>query len=71
MKTVKKLLISICFMFLFIILSTIKSNASSDLHLNELAFDANINSDGSIKIMKYRKLVRFTIPFLLEIYHEY
>ena len=50
MKTVKKLLISICFMFLFVILTTIKSNASSDLHLNELAFDANINSDGSMNV---------------------
>ena len=50
MKTVKKLLISICFMFLFIILTTIKSNASSDLHLNELAFDASINTDGSMNV---------------------
>ena len=50
MKTIKKLLISICFMFLFIILTTIKSNASSNLHLNELVFDANINSDGSMNV---------------------
>ena len=52
MKTVKKLLISICFMFLFIILTTIKSNASSNLHLNKLAFDANINSDGSMDVVE-------------------
>ena len=50
MKTVKKLLISICFMLLFIILTTIKSNASSNLHLNELAFDASINTDGSMNV---------------------
>ena len=50
MKTTKKLLISICFMFLFIILATIKSNASSNLHLNELAFDASINTDGSMNV---------------------
>lgn len=52
MKTVKKLLISICFMLLFIILTTIKSNASSDLHLNELAFDASINTDGSMNVIE-------------------
>lgn len=52
MKTIKKLLISICFMFLFIILTTIKSNASSNLHLNKLAFDANINSDGSMDVIE-------------------
>lgn len=50
MKTTKKLLVSICFMFLFIILATIKSNASSNLHLNELAFDASINTDGSMNV---------------------
>ena len=50
MKTTKKLLISIFFMFLFIILTTIKSNASSNLHLNELAFDASINTDGSMNV---------------------
>ena len=50
MKTTKKLLFSICFMFLFIILATIKSNASSNLHLNELAFDASINTDGSMNV---------------------
>ncbi len=50
MKTTKKLLVSISFMFLFIILTTIKSNASSNLHLNELAFDASINTDGSMKV---------------------
>lgn len=50
MKTTKKLLISIFFMFLFIILTTIKSNASSNLHLKELAFDASINTDGSINV---------------------
>ena len=37
-------------MFLFIILATIKSNASSNLHLNELAFDASINTDGSMNV---------------------
>ena len=50
MKTTKKLLISIFFMFLFIILTTIKSNASSNLHLKELAFDASINTDGSMNV---------------------
>ena len=50
MKTVKKLLISISFIFLFIILTTIKSNASSNLHLNELTFDTNINADGSMNV---------------------
>ena len=50
MKTVKKLLISISFIFLFIILTTIKSNASSNLHLNELTFNANINADGSMNV---------------------
>ena len=50
MKTTKKLLVSICFMFLFIILATIKSNASSNLHLNELAFNASINTDGSMNV---------------------
>ena len=50
MKTTKKLLVSISFMFLFIILTTIKSNASSNLHLNELAFDASINTDGSMNV---------------------
>ena len=50
MKTVKKLLISISFIFLFIVLTTIKSNASSNLHLNELTFDTNINADGSMNV---------------------
>ena len=50
MKTTKKLLVSISFMFLFIILTTIKSNASSNLHLNELAFDVSINTDGSMNV---------------------
>ena len=50
MKTTKKLLISIFFMFLFIILTTIKSNASSNLHLKELAFDASIITDGSMNV---------------------
>ena len=50
MKTTKKLLISIFFMFLFIILTTIKSNASSNLHLKELTFDASINTDGSMNV---------------------
>ena len=46
----KKVLISIIFVISFIILLSTNSNASSDLFLDNLNFEVNINSDGSMDV---------------------
>ena len=50
MKSLKRLSILLSFFVIFVAFGIIKSNASSDLHLKNLDFNAQINSDGSIDI---------------------
>ena len=50
MKIIKKFFIISIFIFISLIILSIKSNASSDLLLNNLDFNAFINSDGSMDI---------------------
>ena len=53
MKTiVKNLLIIFSCIFIFLFLGTISSMASGELYLNELNFDAKINSDGSMDVVE-------------------
>lgn len=52
MKFIKKLLIGLSFIFLFLIILSIESNASSNLLLNNLDFSAFINSDGSMDVVE-------------------
>lgn len=52
MKFIKKLLIGLSFIFLFLIILSIESNASSNLLLNNLDFNAFINSDGSMDVVE-------------------
>ena len=53
MKTiVKNLLIVFSCIFIFLFIGTISSMASGDLNLNELNFDAKINSDGSMDVVE-------------------
>ena len=47
---VKKLIFFLLLFILFIILGNITSNASSDLFLNYLTFDVNVNTDGSMDV---------------------
>ena len=49
MKANKKIILSILFLILFILLGCNKSNAS-DLYLNNLDFNAKINQDGSMDV---------------------
>ena len=49
MKANKKIILSILFLILFILLGCNKSNAS-DLYLNNLDFDVKINQDGSMDV---------------------
>ena len=49
MKLRKKLLYTTLFLLMLIGLGTIKSNAG-DLYLNNLEFDVEINSDGSMDV---------------------
>lgn len=50
MKIIKKIFISLIFVFVSIVILSIKSNASSDLFLNSLDFNTYINSDGSMNV---------------------
>ena len=50
MKIIKRFFIISIFIFISLIIFSIKSNASSDLLLNNLDFNAFINSDGSMDI---------------------
>ena len=49
MNKTKKILITLTFLILFIILGNNKSNAGS-LYLNDLDFNAQINQDGSMNV---------------------
>ena len=51
MKANKKIILSILFLILFILLGCNKSNAS-DLYLNNLDFNAKINQDGSMDVIE-------------------
>lgn len=51
-KTIKNLLLMLMFLLIFLFLGTINSMASGDLYLNELNFDAKINSDGSMDVVE-------------------
>lgn len=50
MKKYKKILVMIAFIAITIVLGTITSDASSDLYLNNLEFNAQINSDGTMDV---------------------
>lgn len=50
LRNLRKLIFLVFLFALFIFLSNIKSNASSDLFLNNLNFDVNINTDGSMDV---------------------
>lgn len=50
MKIIKKFFMSSIFIFIFLIILSIKSNASSELLLNNIDFNACINSDGSMDV---------------------
>lgn len=52
MKIIKRFFIISIFIFISLIIFSIKSNASSDLLLNNLDFNAFINSDGSMDIIE-------------------
>ena len=49
MRKEKKLLVTIMFAIILILLGTVKSNAGS-LYLSDLGFDAQINNDGSMDV---------------------
>ena len=49
MRKEKKLLVTIIFAIILILLGTVKSNAGS-LYLSDLGFDAQINNDGSMDV---------------------
>ena len=49
MRKEKKLLVTIIFAMILILLGTVKSNAGS-LYLGDLGFDAQINNDGSMDV---------------------
>lgn len=49
-KAYKKIIIVSIIFFITLIIGTINSNASSNLYLNELKFEANINTDGSMDV---------------------
>ena len=51
-KTIKNLLLMLVFLLIFLFLGTINSMASGDLYLNELNFDAKINTDGSMDVVE-------------------
>ena len=51
MKANKKIILSILFLILFILLGCNNSNAS-DLYLNNLDFNAKINQDGSMDVIE-------------------
>ena len=55
MKRKKKILITSIFLLLFMFFVNIESRASSDnkLFLNDLDFEVNVNSDGSMDVTEY------------------
>ena len=50
MKIIKRSFITLFFISIFLLALSIKSNASSDLLLNSIDFQANISTDGSMRI---------------------
>ena len=50
MKIIKRSFITLFFISIFLLALSIKSNASSDLLLNSIDFQADINTDGSMKV---------------------
>lgn len=50
MGKIKKLLITIAFLAIFLLLGTGKTNAAGDLYLQNLDFEAQINQDGSMDV---------------------
>ena len=50
MKIIKRFFITLFFISIFLLALSIKSNASSDLLLNSIDFQANISTDGSMRI---------------------
>lgn len=51
-KIIKILLITLMFLFAFLLIGNVKSMASGDLYLNQLDFDAKINYDGSMDVVE-------------------
>ena len=52
MKIIKRFLITVFFISIFLLVLSIKSNASSDLLLNSLDFQVNIDIDGSMRVIE-------------------
>lgn len=50
MEIIKKLFITLFFISIFLVALSIKSNASSDLLLNSIDFQADVNIDGSMRV---------------------
>ena len=53
MKKLRKISVILIFIALIFTINTSKVKASSDLYLNELKFNAQINEDGSMDVVEY------------------